>query len=621
MSFLGDLHFIRPLWFWALLPLCLLMVLLWRQRLVSRSWRAVVDAQLLPHLLMGSGKVQRRTWPLVWVVFAGVLAIVALAGPTWQTLEQPVFRQQSGLVVLLDLSRSMDAADVRPSRLERVRLKLIDILNQRKEGQTALVAYAATPFVVTPLTSDNKTIISQLPSMTTDLMPAQGSRPDRAIAIALQLLQQAGIVRGSVLLVTDGVEGVVPQQLNDATAALRAAGHRLLVLGVGTATGAPIPMLSVGGFLTDASGAIVIPKLDEASLSATASAGGGLYRQLSGDDSDINALLAQVESDTNRELTTRVSEMMSDQWQESGVWLLLPLLLLVPFAFRRGYLAAVVLALVILPQPQTAHAFEWNSLWANSDQQGERALKAGDAAKAAQLFKKPEWRGVAEYRAGEYEKSLQSLQQVESADGYYNRGNALAKLGRLPEAINAYDEALKRNPSMQDAKENRELVKKLMQQQQQQDKKNDQGKDDQSQQQPDKQDRANEGDDSKQPSEEGGKKSEQPGEGKESPPQSGKEGDDNSESPQRSDANHSNSDQQPSEQQQQAEQAGERADKKPEQSVAKQPQQPQPQLSEEQRANEQWLQRIPDDPGGLWRRKFLYQYQRQQQQGKEEITW
>ena len=611
---LADFHFIRPLWFWAVLPLCILIGLLWRQRLVSRSWRTVVDAQLLPHLLMSNGAAQRRRWPLLWVALAGVLAILALAGPTWLTLEQPVFRQQSGLVVLLDLSRSMDATDVRPSRLERARLKLIDILNQRKEGQTALVAYAGTPFVVTPLTSDNKTIISQLPSMTTDLMPAQGSRPDRAIAIALQLLQQAGVVRGSVLLVTDGVEGVAPQQLDEATAALRAAGHRLLVLGVGTATGAPIPMLSVGGFLTDASGAIVIPKLDEARLSATASAGNGLYRQLSGDDGDINALLAQLDKDTNNELTQRVSEMMSDQWQEAGVWLLLPLLLLVPFVFRRGYLAAVVLALVILPQPQTAQAFEWDSLWSNSDQQGERALKAGDAAKAAQLFRQPEWRGAAEYRAGEYEKSLQSLQQIESADGYYNRGNALAKLGRLPEAINAYDEALKRNPNMQDAKENRALVKKLMQKQQQ-DKKNDQSKGEQPQQQPGKQESANAGDDSKQSPEKNTKKGEQPSDGKESPSQSGKEPDKSSEPPQRNDKNQPIDEQQ----QQQAEQAGPKSDDKTEQPSVKQPQQSQ--LSEEQRANEQWLQRIPDDPGGLWRRKFLYQYQRQQQQDKEEITW
>ena len=359
----SEFHFIRPDWFWAAVPLFILVWLLWRQRLVSRGWRAVVDARLLPHLLIADSSVRRNSWPLLLLALSGLLAIAALAGPTWQKLEQPVFRQQSGLVVLLDLSRSMDAADVRPSRLERARLKLVDILNQRKEGQTALVAYAATPFVVTPLTSDSKTIISQLPSMTTDLMPVQGSRPDRAIAMALQLLQQAGIAHGSVLLVTDGVEGVAPSPLSDAIGALRAAGHRLLIMGVGTSTGAPIPMLKAGGFLTDANGAIVIPKLDDASLTAVAQQGGGLYRHMSSDDSDINALLAQVDGDSTTAESKKSSQMMSDQWQEMGVWLLLPLLLLAGFAFRRGYLAAVVLALVILPQPQTANAFECDELF------------------------------------------------------------------------------------------------------------------------------------------------------------------------------------------------------------------------------------------------------------------
>ncbi len=625
----SEFHFIRPDWFWAVLPLFILVWLLWRQRLVSRGWRAVVDARLLPHLLIADSSVRRNSWPLLLLMLAGLLAIAALAGPTWQKLEQPVFRQQSGLVVLLDLSRSMDAADIRPSRLERARLKLVDILNQRKEGQTALVAYAATPFVVTPLTSDSKTIISQLPSMTTDLMPAQGSRPDRAIAMAQQLLQQAGVAHGSVLLVTDGVEGVAPSQLSDAISALQAAGHRLLVLGVGTATGAPIPMLKVGGFLTDASGAIVIPKLDDASLTAVAQQGGGLYRHMSSDDSDINALLAQVDGDSTTAESKKSSQMMSDQWQEMGVWLLLPLLLLAAFAFRRGYLAAVVLALVILPQPQTANAFEWNSLWSNSDQRGQRALEAGDAAKAAQLFTQPAWRGAAQYRAGDYEKSLESLQQVDNADGHYNRGNALAKTGRLPEAISAYDEALKLDPTMQDAKENRELLKKLLQQQeqQQQDKKNDKNKGDKSQQQPGSQDKSQDGSESQQPSDSDGKQGEEKGKGKESQQQQDDKPGQGKEPQQQSDAGKSDkqSDAKPqSAQQQQATKAEQQPPQKSdqEQSAANQAQQLSPQQSEEQRANEQWLQRIPDDPGGLWRRKFLYQYQRQpQKQGEEEITW
>lgn len=574
---LDEFHFLRPEWFLALLPLLLLLWLLWRQRLFSRSWQAVVDARLLPHLLIGGGAARRRSWPLLLLGLSGLLAITALAGPTWQKLEQPLFRQQSGLVVLLDLSRSMDAADLRPSRLARARLKLIDILKQQREGQTALVAYAATPFVVTPLTSDTRTIISQLPIMTTDLMPAQGSRPDRAIATARQLLQQAGVSHGSVLLISDGVEG--GELLDDEIGQLTAAGHRLLILGVGTAAGAPIPQLRGSGFVTDGGGAIVIPKLDDAALSAAAQQGNGLYRQLSGDDGDINALLAVVNGDSATQRAAKVNDMMSDQWQEAGVWLLLPLLLLAPLAFRRGYLAAVVLAVVILPQPETASAVEWGSLWSNRDQQGRQALEQGDAARAAQLFTAPEWRAAAHYRAGEYEKTLELLARMDKADAHYNRGNALAKLGRLPEAVKAYDEALKRDPKMTDARENRDLVKRLLQQQQEKERSN---KDGQSQPQ---QDQPQGGAESEQRSEGRGKEDGQPGQGQQpQPPQSGKEG----------------------------------ADQPP--ASATQPLAAQ--QNEEQRANEQWLQRIPDDPGGLWRRKFLHQYQQQKQKsGNEERAW
>lgn len=615
MNDFNQLHFIRPDWFWAVVPLMLLLWLLWRKQLRSRSWQSVVDARLLPHLLMGGSSGRSHAWPLLLLGLGGLLAITALAGPAWQKLEQPVFRQQSGLVVLLDLSRSMDAADVRPSRLGRARLKLVDILNQRREGQTALVAYAATPFVVTPLTSDTKTIISQLPSMTTDLMPAQGSRPDRAIATALQLLQQAGVSRGSVLLITDGVDGVDPQPLSDAIKQLQAAGHRLLVLGVGTASGAPIPMFKVGGFLTDANGAIIIPKLDDAALNGVAQQGNGLYRHLAADDGDINALLALVNSDSKTEQKKKVSDMMSDQWQEAGVWLLLPLLLLAAFGFRRGYLAAVVLALVIVPQPQTANAFEWSSLWSNSDQQGRRALEQGDAAKAAQLFTQPEWRAAAQYRAGDYEKSLESLQGIESADSYYNRGNALAKSGKLPEAVSAYDEALKRDPNMTDAKENRDLIKKLMQQQQksEQDKKDGDKKGDKSQQQQqDSKDQSQSGADSQQQSGSDGQQSDEKSKGKD-PQQQQKEGE-------KSDQQLTDAEKSDKQQKEKEQAARQQQDKK--QPPAEQAQQLTAEQSEEQRANEQWLQRIPDDPGGLWRRKFLYQYQRQQQkQGDEERAW
>jgi Ca-activated chloride channel family protein len=616
-----SLHFLRPAWFLALVPLAVLLLLLWRRRRASRSWQAVVDASLLPHLLLDGGK-GRSTWGMVAAALGGLLAVTALAGPAWDKLQQPVFRRESALVVLLDLSRSMDAADLQPSRLQMAKFKLRDILARRKEGDTGLVVYAADPFVVTPLTNDVDTIDRQLPSLTTALMPAQGSRADRAIAKAQALLQQSGAVRGDVLMITDGIDNDAPAALHAAVTKLVAGGYRLSVLGVGTAEGAPIP-LADGGFFKDAAGAIVLPKLDEASLARLAAAGHGIYRHIATDDSDTNDLMATFDSGWPSQQSQRVAGMKSDQWREAGPWLLLPLLPLAALAFRRGYLLMLCLV-VLLPMPHSAYAFGWSDLWQRADQRGAQALAQQQPKQAAQMFKDPQWRAAANYRAGDYQAALKDLDKQPGAAAAYNRGNALAHLGKYQEALSAYEDALKRDPNFKDAAYNRDLVKKWLQPPQQQS--GAKGQQQQKQQA-------------------GGQQQQQPGQ-----QQAGKQGQKQQGSGQQADAKQGNdqaasqaqagSDKSTASQQKQAgdQSHGQRNDamKKDAQGneQARQddgdkqsanndaqlqaPSEGTPPQSESEQATAQWLRRIPDDPGGLWRRKFQYQYKReyQSQQGE-----
>ena len=455
-----SFHFLRPAWFLALLPLAVVLGLLWQRRRAARSWQAVVDPRLLPHLLMDGGR-RRGARGVAAISLCGVLAITALAGPVWSKLQQPVFRREAALVVLLDLSRSMDATDLQPSRLQMAKFKLRDILARRKEGDTALVVYAADPFVVTPLTNDVDTIARQLSSLTTDLMPAQGSRASRAIAKAQALLQQSGAVRGDVLLITDGIDNDVPDALHAAVKKLVAAGYRLSVLGVGTADGAPIP-LADGGFFKDAAGAIVLPKLDEAPLARLAAEGHGIYRHLAAGDSDTNDLISTFDRGWPSQQAQQVAGMKSDQWREAGPWLLLPLLPLAALAFRRGYLL-LLCAVVLLPMPRSAYALGWHDLWQRPDQRGAQALAAQQPQQAAKLFKDPQWRAAAHYRAGDYQAVLKDLEKQPGAAAAYNRGNALAHLGKYQQALNAYEEALKSDPDFKDAAYNRDLVKKWLQ--------------------------------------------------------------------------------------------------------------------------------------------------------------
>jgi len=605
-----EFHFLRPLWLLALIPLALLSWRLYRLGREGGDWRRVCDPALLPYILVhdGGGQPARRAARLFGL--GGVLAILALAGPVWERLPAPAFRNDAALVIALDLSRIMEAADLKPSRLERARFKIADILKQRKDGLTALLVYSGDAFTVTPLTDDIGTITAQLPALTSDLMPAQGSRTERALTLAGRLLKQAGLTRGDVLLITNG--GGTLDKGTEAAKALRSQGYRVSVLGAGSEEGAPVP-LPAGGFLQDTQGNIIISKLAAPALRQLAEEGGGLYRKLSTDNSDISVLPGFFgQQAQGGEAGAAKNGVTLSQWEERGPWLLLPLLPIAALAFRRGFLAA--LFLLVLPLPQPAQALEWQDLWQTRDQQANAAFQGGDPAKAAETFDDPAWKAAAQYKAGQYEKAAQTLQGQESADARYNLGNAYAKQGQYPQALAAYEQALKLDPHNEDARHNKELVEKAMKEQQQQQDKKQSGKEQSQDKQDSKQDDKGEkkdGQQDPQPPEQGNEgdkpPEQQPGQqdGKEAKDQAGKDGQtqetqeqqQNAEKQDAEAASHRQADQPAAEKNAQAD-ALERK-------------------SEEQQANEQWLRRIPDDPGGLLRRKFQLQYQqRQGQQGR-----
>lgn len=607
---MSQFHFLRPDWFWLLLPLALLLIWLWQQQLRSRSWQAVCDQQLLPYLLLGRSQ-RRRNWPLHLIMIALLLAIIALAGPTWERLPQPLFRQNSALVILLDLSASMNAADLKPNRLVRAQLKVTDILRQRREGQTALVVFAGDAFTVTPLTDDSKTIAALLDSLEPALMPVFGSRPDLAIKQGRRLLQQAGLATGDLLLVTDDDQ---PDKALDVAARLHQEGYRLSVLGIGTETGAPIP-LEDGGFFKDNNGQVVLPRLNPTALRQLAQAGGGLYQTNRVGNQDLELLLANSLQD-KLEIDPQQSDQLGDQWKEAGVWLLWPLLFLTACAFRRGWLTVFIFC-TLLTQP--AQAFNWQQLWQRSDQKGAQAFAEKDFSNAAKQFQDPRWQAAAQYRNGNYTEAARLLKQSESADDWYNRGNALARNGQLTEAISAYDEALKINPQDQDALANKHLVEDALEQQQQSSPENndplsqrDKTSSDKSESSP------QDSDSSSQESTSGSEQKDTHDEADSSQDKKGSSSPTQEKEPAAPDSRETEEPGQPGKDAQTAEQDPQKA----EQAFADAAEPIHDQTStEEQRATQQWLQRIPDDPGGLLRRKFLYQYRQRQERQMSDKPW
>ena len=574
---ISEFHFLRPEWFFALVPAILLMMVFRYHQSRGSAWEQTIDPQLLPFLLEGAKSQRSRFAP--WLLLLGwTIAVLSLAGPVWQKTPQPVHEREDALVIVLDLTRSMYATDVKPNRLVRARRKLLDLLDTRTEGTTALIVYAGDAHLVSPLTDDSKTIAELVPAVSPSIMPAPGSQLAPAISMAHKLFEDAGLSSGRILILTDEIRDIAQAQ---SVARTHRFAYPVSVLAVGTAEGAPI-LTPDSGYIRDRSGSLVIPKVNLSAMGEFASIAGGRFSPMTLVESDLEFLLA--EQPLQPDETFRETDRDFDVWYEEGPWLLLLLLPVAALGFRRGWLWQVAL-ISILPL-QDVHASLWDDLWWNGNQQGQKLLEQNSPSEAAQKFEDPAWRGTAQYQAEDFAAAAETFKDLPHADGRYNLGNALAKAGEYEAAIAAYDEALTIEPDHDDAKFNKALVEELLksQQQQQQDGEGDE------EQNSDNQDNSKSDNSSDQSNYQG----EQNQDGEQSDSENAEE----QQADEQSKAEQQNSD----EQQQARDQQFSEADNEP--------------LSdEEQQALQQWLRKVPDDPGGLLRRKFEMQFQERMKQG------
>jgi Ca-activated chloride channel family protein len=490
---MDEFHFIEPFWLLALIPLGLLLWVAWRVDAGISAWQRVIDARLLAVLKVGGGGRARRL-PLLLLATGWLIAVIALANPTFERQPVPAFRSDAARVVVLDLSRSMLAEDLTPSRLERARYKVDDILSRSGDGQVGLIVYADDAFAVSPLTDDAETIRAMLEALSPQIMPVQGSRPDRGITLGLDLLRQAGARNGEVILLSDDAGGA---RARVAAEQVRDAGHRLGVIGVGTAEGAPVPGI------TTAEGP-VMSRLDISALETLAAAGAGRYATLSSSDRDLEQVLIDPEA-RPRALAER-DPLLAERWRELGPWVAVLLLPMAALAFRRGWLMLLLLTLgpgsALMPEP--VMAFGWTDLWQRQDQQAAQAFAAGQLEQARTLAREPARAGSAAYRLGDYQDAAARFEGGDTAVDHYNRGNALARSGALEAALAAYDAALSRDPALEDARYNREQVEAALQAQSEQPNQSDQRQD----QQQDQSDSQQSGEESKQQSQDSGSQGE-----------------------------------------------------------------------------------------------------------------
>ena len=578
-----EFHFLRAGWI-LLIPISILLIFFFKRRMLTiGNWEKLIDKRLLPYV-MSRRQLSDNQYKWWLISLISVLSIIALAGPTWERIEQPSFRTDQSLVIALDLSRSMNAQDITPNRLTRAKLKILDILERRQGAQVALIVYSANAFTVTPLTSDTDTIIALINSIDTSIMPSRGSYPALAIDKGLQLLNQASVSNGEIILVTDG--GITSDSFSSAQK-LRDEGYRLSALGIGSMNGAPIPK-ETGGFITDSTGQITISRLEVDDLKDLVEIGGGSYTSITSNDQDIDTLLSEVYSAV-RESDDSVT---TDQWKEFGPWLLL---IVVPFGsllFRKGWV--FVFLLTIMPIDNSVYALDWNDLWKTRDQQAKEAMESGDYDKAIELFEDSEWLAAAHYKAGNYRQSANGYNNNSNIDHLYNHANSLAKIGQFEEAIENYEKVIAEEPNAEDALYNLNLLKDLLSENQSSEENNDDGQSseeastgEQSQQQ--------NGDESEQSDNEGNS-------------ETGDSGDESDANPNQKLSNEEDIEAIEKELERAAE---ENSNQESQQEDNNESGLEGRMAQEQQQAMEQWLRRIPDDPGGLLRRKFRYQYQRQ----------
>jgi Ca-activated chloride channel family protein len=454
---IGDFHFLRPAWLLAVAVAAVLLWILTRRQDLRRQWHGLIADHLLDHLIVAPTSAPMFR-PIHLTTAALVIGSIAAAGPSWRKEQPPFVEDRAPLVIAIDVSEAMDAVDVSPTRLERAKLKVRDLLALRSGARTAIVAYAGSAHMVIPLTDDAALIGTYVDALDTSIMPVRGRDTVRAIDAVEKVLANEE-TPGTVLLLTGGVEDAAFDRL---AGLIKNGQHQPIVLGIGTSEGGPI-RTGPQSYLNDSSGVRVFARLDVEALHRLQDRSGVPVATSTADRRDVEWIQRRVQS----HLQAKQAEMNA-RWQDEGWWLTIPLALLGALWFRKGWTiqwsaAGVALLLSIgSPTPAAAQSSRIADAFLTADQQGQLAFNRGDYATAADRFADAMWKGVALYRAGKFVESLDAFARVDSPEADFNQGNALARLGRFPDAADRYRAAIGRRPDYAEAKANLALVLKLI---------------------------------------------------------------------------------------------------------------------------------------------------------------
>lgn len=452
MTWFQDFHFLRPWWLLGLIIPAAVYVFIYKNSQIQSAWQKVCDKNLLDYLLIKNNGTKGYK-ASVSAALITLFLVMALAGPTWLKKENPALSVENPVMILLNMSGEMWNKDVSPSRIERAKYVIKDLTKSLKNTESGLIVYSKEPFMITPLTEDTSLIDNIMSALQLDIMPQDGDRLDRAIELAVSRMQKTGLPHGNLIVITSNAGERFDAALTGASQA------------------------SDAGFDVNI---VNISKTTNDKLQMVADKGNGLYLNY---QQSLAPLVQKINDITAKEI--KQSKNMQTVWEDMGWYLLwLPALLFL-FSFRRG---AFVIIWGCFFNIYTAEA----SWFLNDNQEALHDFEKQNYAEAAEKFTDTQWKGAAAYKNGDYEAAYENFLQKADATALYNQGNALAKGGKIAEAIKKYEEALQKQPDFADAKFNLEYLKKQQQQKNQQNQQQKQENNKQKQKQQNEQQNTNE---------------------------------------------------------------------------------------------------------------------------------
>jgi Ca-activated chloride channel family protein len=449
---LEHFHFLRPAFALLLIP-WIAMVLAQNQKQATRDmFGGIISPHLLEHLRLR--RVDSRWFnPRNFTKVFMVLALVLLMGPSWRQQPSPLSQDDAALVILLDVSSSMQQQDIQPSRLQRAKQKISDLLAMRTDKKTALIVYSGTAHTVLSLTADQDILNQYLAAITSKIMPRTGKFPEYSLPLIDEVLRGTN-APATVVMFSDGLGADSEPAFEEYFANTP---HQLMVVGVGT---------------TDMSEGLA--PLERQSLEALASSTGGHYVALSVDDRDMRKVNRRIDSHYV------IVDDSALPWLDSGYPLVFPALALFLMWFRKGWTltwAWLLLPLVLCGTPSptlaqeetkaptsSSHAIgKWFAdLWLTADQQGRLLMQLGHYQQAAERFSDPQWKGMAHYYAEDFMLAAEYFSRRDSDDALFNEANARAHARDYMRAVNRYDRLLARSPDFPGASQNRKRVQDII---------------------------------------------------------------------------------------------------------------------------------------------------------------